>query len=770
MSDLNQSALSTNTTATTKPRHSSYGQSLVNLPSLPPREHVNKIRNSQSPVLEEVVMKDRLPKKIQQLMDCNELRRELLSLMQQEKQMEYKLRKMEERIKHSGNQLVEEEDRPNEDILTKKRNQKFRLEKQIDLIKQKTLSIQMINLDAERQKIEKDALKQKDLLTFCSNLSQIQSLIEFKLMDVNRFHLQGAMDAAKKQKQSMHQTVINQIQIDQAKIRTELTAALNLRNIKFVQTAKDVIHTNEFRADLMKKFEEVKTDVLAENPEMQKTLDEFILSKPIVVTESQIKLKKGTPENGNKIGLQIMEKFVKVEGDKLSLKQKPETFFDVVTNEDKTKSFKYLGLYVTRVEELDKGKITLQQVDSEQAHWIIDQSDVQFEFKIKSAQSDKFLTFFNNQIMLMLDMGNNIQQIFKFAISTADQPPVNPKKSKLPQFDEPKTEKTQEIVSEKTKQPIQEEQKAKSPEREPKSKKSAKVKRSPSSFDLDKQVEQLHSQKTEDEILRIALKHNYSQRAGIAAAYKQKFNISLESELKLSVDVDLINLCTGLFMTRADFWALQINEALTNKKDTHLIYLIFMQQGDERIEVQTRFKELFGNDMDIAVINALGQHDWQKLVKAWLKQNKDESSPEQHAEALHNAVLKSGVDEDAFINILSAKPAKFREVTQLFEEKHKKPLREVIKAEFGGDAEFAFTLAHDVLMSRADAAAFLVYTATKGSGTKDQMLVNTTILFSEFAKDQVQGAYAKFGDMTKDLKGDLAGKYEDAVLTLWGLK
>ncbi|CAL6029718.1 Conserved_hypothetical protein [Hexamita inflata] len=402
MSDLNQSALSTNTTATTKPRHSSYGQSLVNLPSLPPREHVNKIRNSQSPVLEEVVMKDRLPKKIQQLMDCNELRRELLSLMQQEKQMEYKLRKMEERIKHSGNQLVEEEDRPNEDILTKKRNQKFRLEKQIDLIKQKTLSIQMINLDAERQKIEKDALKQKDLLTFCSNLSQIQSLIEFKLMDVNRFHLQGAMDAAKKQKQSMHQTVINQIQIDQAKIRTELTAALNLRNIKFVQTAKNVIHTNEFRADLMKKFEEVKTDVLAENPEMQKTLDEFILSKPVVVTESQIKLKKGTPENGNKIGLQIMEKFVKVEGDKLSLKQKPETFFDVVTNEDKTKSFKYLELYVTRVEELDKGKITLQQVDSEQAHWIIDQSDVQFEFKIKSAQSDKFLTFFNNQIMLML--------------------------------------------------------------------------------------------------------------------------------------------------------------------------------------------------------------------------------------------------------------------------------------------------------------------------------------------------------------------------------
>ena len=50
------------------------------------------------------------------------------------------------------------------------------------------------------------------------------------------------------------------------------------------------------------------------------------------------------------------------------------------------------------------------------------------------------------------------------------------------------------------------------------------------------------------------------------------------------------------------------------------------------------------------------------------------------------------------------------------------------------------------------------------------MLVNVTLLFSDFFKGStITAAYAPFGDMKKDLKSDLSGKYEDAVLAMWGL-
>ena len=68
------------------------------------------------------------------------------------------------------------------------------------------------------------------------------------------------------------------------------------------------------------------------------------------------------------------------------------------------------------------------------------------------------------------------------------------------------------------------------------------------------------------------------------------------------------------------------------------------------------------------------------------------------------------------------------------------------------------------------AVAFCVHFAVKGLGTDDQMLINVTLLFSDFFKGQtIAQAYSIFGDMKKDLKKDLTGDYEDAILSMWGL-
>lgn len=86
-------------------------------------------------------------------------------------------------------------------------------------------------------------------------------------------------------------------------------------------------------------------------------------------------------------------------------------------------------------------------------------------------------------------------------------------------------------------------------------------------------------------------------------------------------------------------------------------------------------------------------------------------------------------------------------------------------------SEFAFLLAHDYLMDPAGACAFLINKAVKGLGTDDESLINVTILYSDYFKgDAIKRAYSQFGDVTKALKSDLSGKYETAVLGLWGLQ
>lgn len=57
-----------------------------------------------------------------------------------------------------------------------------------------------------------------------------------------------------------------------------------------------------------------------------------------------------------------------------------------------------------------------------------------------------------------------------------------------------------------------------------------------------------------------------------------------------------------------------------------------------------------------------------------------------------------------------------------------------------------------------------------GAGTDDEMLVNLTVLYSDYMKgDIIRKAYAKHGDVSRALKRDLTGKYETAVMAMWGL-
>ena len=50
------------------------------------------------------------------------------------------------------------------------------------------------------------------------------------------------------------------------------------------------------------------------------------------------------------------------------------------------------------------------------------------------------------------------------------------------------------------------------------------------------------------------------------------------------------------------------------------------------------------------------------------------------------------------------------------------------------------------------------------------MLIDTTAVFRDYYWKDLTTVYkGKYGDIVNDLKGDLSGKYEDAVLRFWGL-
>jgi len=129
--------------------------------------------------------------------------------MKQTRQMEFRVRKEEEKINQAAKQLVEENDRSNEELLAQKRNEKFRLESTIDAVRAKTAQIKPINLDAERQRYEAELQQQKEYFDFCSDLDTLKALIELHLAKVQYQHVQGALDSAQRQKQPILKTVLN---------------------------------------------------------------------------------------------------------------------------------------------------------------------------------------------------------------------------------------------------------------------------------------------------------------------------------------------------------------------------------------------------------------------------------------------------------------------------------------------------------------------------------------------------------------------------------
>ncbi|KAH0574297.1 Annexin [Spironucleus salmonicida] len=279
----------------------------------------------------------------------------------------------------------------------------------------------------------------------------------------------------------------------------------------------------------------------------------------------------------------------------------------------------------------------------------------------------------------------------------------------------------------------------------------------------------------EDEIIAVASTFSDEERLMIAEAFNKQYSKCMIESLKKDLSGDFEKLMLELFSGKkytkwAEFIQATIKGAGTDEK--RLIPLVFLMTDEDQVKVQSEFKRLYKEDMVEKIVADIGSADWCQLIKGWIKaKSTGNADAEGLADELFEAAKGAGTDEETFMIVLcKCTPALYVEVCKVFATKYNKTLGDVIEKEMSGKNEHAFLLAHYTLLDRRQAIAYQINKAIKGAGTDDKSLIQLTVLFSDIVKGgALQQAYSQFGDIAKDIKGDLSGSYEKAVLAFWGL-
>nr|AMP46324.1 annexin 5 [Spironucleus vortens] len=263
------------------------------------------------------------------------------------------------------------------------------------------------------------------------------------------------------------------------------------------------------------------------------------------------------------------------------------------------------------------------------------------------------------------------------------------------------------------------------------------------------------------------------ERDAVSELYTQKYNKTLHDLFKSELSGNLEKLFIGMYTNRYVFWAEQIKEAVKGAgTDEKKLIDLLVSTGSEYAEVDRVYTQIYKKCIYETLSSECGNSCWGKLMKAWITNQKTAGTPLSIAESLQKAAKGMGTNEKTFINLLTTTDsATYQQVDEIYNRLYHKPLRNVIKAEFSGKAEYAFLAVHDYLLQPARFVANMLHLAVKGLGTNDDKIVYTTVLHCNTFAPCIKAAYKVmgFGNIKKALKGDLSGKYERSVLTFWQL-
>nr|AMP46308.1 annexin 5 [Spironucleus barkhanus] len=277
----------------------------------------------------------------------------------------------------------------------------------------------------------------------------------------------------------------------------------------------------------------------------------------------------------------------------------------------------------------------------------------------------------------------------------------------------------------------------------------------------------------EGEIILVITSLKPEERVKVPAAFEKIYSKNMIDVLKKDLSGNFQDVVVELFSgARFTKWAEYIHKCIkgAGTDEKRLLPLVFLMSDEEQPKVAAEFQRLYKTDMVEMIEKDIGNGDWINLLR-------DGSNPRTTVLPMLKVLLMksfeaskgAGTDEETFMIVLCKCNTKlYGDVCKAFATKYNKTIGTFIEKEMSGKNEHAFLLAHFALLDKKQAVAYQLSKAIKGAGTDDKNLVNLTTLFAdtECRAGVLQQAYSQFGDITKDIKGDLTGNYEKIVLAL----
>jgi uncharacterized protein YhfF len=129
----------------------------------------------------------------------------------------------------------------------------------------------MLDVEAEKQKINEEYKAQQEFYDFCGNQQLIRDLIEYQLTQVQKQNTAAALDAAKKSKQPLFQTILNELAHENKVIEQKTEILKEERKSKFVALKELLAEENieDLRKDYIFKLDDVAQRVIQFNPELE---------------------------------------------------------------------------------------------------------------------------------------------------------------------------------------------------------------------------------------------------------------------------------------------------------------------------------------------------------------------------------------------------------------------------------------------------------------------------------------------------------------------
>lgn len=280
----------------------------------------------------------------------------------------------------------------------------------------------------------------------------------------------------------------------------------------------------------------------------------------------------------------------------------------------------------------------------------------------------------------------------------------------------------------------------------------------------------------EDALIKVLCHRTSDQRQEIAEAFEKAYGKTLKEKIKSETSGKFETLLIALLTPLPDFYCRELKQPLSAKKV--LVEVLCSLFNGEIEVVKASFSEMYGQDLEAAILGDGDSNFFQTLMIALSRAEKDESgdidvdAAKEDANNLieaENAFEYEGIFEEMLCN---RGYDQLRTILREYQILRGKSFLKLIKKSFSGDEKTGMMHIFRCLNNKAEFFAHQLNDAMEGLGTNDQKLIRLIVTRCEIDMVEIKAAFNRlFGKSLKDfIKSDCSGDYKHALYALIGEK